>query len=210
MGKNPQITKISRFISLYSQYCGQSKGMLPVYQRWARIGPTNKSWLVHTPKAGLCLSAFVIVTDSENRILIGLPKKHKAWPEQGGLPLMHAAELEREKKYLLPATHLIMEENPKDAALRIARKWVGYRDANPSFMMIQSHVRPSSLWKGESVYVPGTNHWDICFVYTMHANGLPSQIKPWWKEMKFILPSEIKELGRGHLDILEESGFLKG
>src|SRR5579875_2273273 len=162
--------KIPRFTSLNSQTGEQSKDMLSLYQRWARIGPTNRSWLIHTPKAGLCLSTFVIVIDPENRILIGLPKKHGAWPEQGGLPLMHAAELEKEKKYLLPATHLMKEE---------------------------------------SIYSPGANHWDICFVYTMHASSLPSQIKPWWKEMKFILPSEIRELGRGHLDILEEGGFLK-
>src|SRR5579885_2434699 len=79
--------------------------MLPVNESWARIGPTNKSWMIHIPKAGLCLSAFLVITGPENGILIGLPKKHRAWPEQGGLPLMHAEELEKEGKYLLPATH---------------------------------------------------------------------------------------------------------
>jgi ADP-ribose pyrophosphatase YjhB (NUDIX family) len=185
------------------------KDMLPVNERWARIGPTNKAWMIHVPKAGLCLSAFVVITGPENCILIGLPKKHKAWPEQGGLPLMHAEELEREGMYLLPATHLMMEESPDKAAMRIAREWVGYAKAKPSFLMVQSHTRPSSLWKGESIYRPGLNHWDICFVYSMRVDGLPPKVKPWWKEMKFVSPSEIKELGRGHLDILEESGFVK-
>ncbi|MDG6934180.1 MAG: hypothetical protein JRN68_05740 [Nitrososphaerota archaeon] len=124
--------------------------------------------------------------------------------------MRHAGELEKEGEYLLPATHLMMEESPDAAALRIARRWVGYPEAKPSFVMVQSHLRPSSLWKGQTIYRQGSNHWDICFVYTMCEERLPSEIKPWWKEMKFVSPSEFTRLalGRGHRDILEEGGFL--
>lgn len=120
--------------------------MLPQEERWARIGPTKKSWLTHIPKAGLCLSAFVVITNLENEILVGLPRDHKAWPDAGGLPRRHAKGLEKRKGFLLPATHLLMEESPDIASVRIAQKWTGYSNAKPSFVMVQSNLRPSTLW----------------------------------------------------------------
>ncbi len=184
--------------------------MLPIEERWARIGPTKESWLIHVPKAGLCLSAFVVVIDYNNKILLGQPKEHEAWPIAGGLPKFHSKQLEKEGVFILPATHLLMEESPDHAARRITRKWVGYTDAEPSFREVQSHLRPSALWKSYLGEKRGLNHWDICFVYSMQARELPSKIKPWWSEMRFVPSSQISKLniGRGHKDVLKEAGFL--
>jgi hypothetical protein len=183
--------------------------VLPQEERWARIGPTKKSWLTHIPKAGLCLSAFVIITNRENEILVGLPRDHKAWPEAGGFPRRHARNLEKRGELLLPATHLLMEESPERAAVRIAQRWTGYPNAKPSFVMAQSHLRPSKLWnKGKKN--TRLNHWDICFVYSMRVDQLPRKIRPWWTEMRFENPKKIQRtnLGRGHKDVLREAGFL--
>jgi hypothetical protein len=184
--------------------------MLPVTERWARIGPTKKSWLIHVPKAGLCLSSFVVVTNPEDDILLGRPREHEAWPKAGGLPKFHSKQLEKEEEFLLPATHLLMEESPDHAATRIARDWVGYLDAKPSFREVQSHLRPSELWRTRDKK-HGSNHWDICFVYSMQANDLPSGIKPWWREMRFVPSSQISKLklGRGYKDVLKQAGFLR-
>jgi len=115
----------------------------PVTERWARIGPRDPSWLIHVPKAGLCLSAFVVIRKG-NEILLGHPHADNAWPEIGGFPKSHAGEIEKEGSWLLPATHLIMEEKPDHAAKRIANQWVKVR-GTPSFVTVQSHLSPSKL-----------------------------------------------------------------
>jgi ADP-ribose pyrophosphatase YjhB (NUDIX family) len=175
----------------------------PPAQRWARIGPFNRSWLIHTPKAGLCLSAFVIARDRFDRILVGRPHAHAAWASEGGLPVRHARVLEEDGVWLLPATHLLMEEPPERAARRVARRWVGLRRAVPRFLMVQSHLRPSSRWKRESIYRAGRNHWDLCFVYEVRAT-LPKLDPPWWSELRFVDKEGLRrlKLGRGHRDVL--------
>jgi len=176
----------------------------PVTERWARIGPRDASWLIHTPSAGLCLSAFVVVRKGKS-ILLGRPHVHDAWPATGGYPKRHAAKLEKEKYWLLPATHLLMEENPKHAAKRIANQWMGVK-GTPEFVMVQSHLRPSGDRK---LRRKGLNHWDICFVYELKAAATP-KLKPWWSENRFFRPSEINrnKLGRGHKDVLKAANYL--
>jgi len=177
---------------------------LPVTKRWARLGRDNPSRLIHPVETGLCLSAFLVAKHG-NSILVGRPHVHDAWPEKGAYPKWQALELEKEETWLLPATHLLMEESPDHAARRIAHQWVGLR-GNPRFVMVQSHLRPLRLW---NLKLKG-NHWDICFVYELHPKG-PIHHKPWWSEIRFVSPSEILKIkfGRGHRDILEEAGYLK-
>lgn len=171
--------------------------MRPLGKRWARIGPRDTSWLIHTPHAGLCLSAFVVARKGRS-ILLGRPRALDAWPKIGGFPKFRAAEIEREGAWVLPATHLLMEEPPDRAALRIAHQWAGL-NGTPRFMMVQSHIRPAR--KGQ--------HWDICFVYDMSIKRLP-KVKPWWSEMRLHPIKNIRKMkiGRGHRDVLEEAGYL--
>jgi ADP-ribose pyrophosphatase YjhB (NUDIX family) len=173
--------------------------MRAVTERWARIGPKNPSWLIHTPYAGLCLSVF-IVARKDGSILLGRPRLHDAWPRKGGFPKGHAAQIEKEGAWLLPATHLLMEESPDHAAGRIVHEWAGLR-GTPHFSMVQSHLRP---------HPPGSQqHWDICFIYELTAHHSPSS-RPWWSEMRFLPTAKIREmkLARGHRDILEEAGYI--
>lgn len=180
---------------------------LPVTKRWARIGPRDLSWLIHVPRAGFCLSAFVIVRKGKS-ILLGRPHVHNSWPEKGGFPKRHAAEIEKDGSWLLPATHLLMEEPPDRAAKRIANQWAGVK-GTPRFVMVQSHLRPSKRWKSELRWGGGLNHWDICFVYELKNPAKPEP-KPWWAEMRFFPPSEILRirLSRGHKDILKAAHYL--
>jgi len=176
---------------------------LPVTKRWARLGPNNPRRLIHMVETSLCLSAFVIARCGDS-ILLGRPRAHEAWLRKGGYPKWQAAELEKEGAWLLPATHLMMEEPPDRAAKRIANEWAGLK-GTPRLVEVQSHLRPLRLWNQK---LKG-NHWDICFVYELLLKSAP-RAKPWWAEIKFVPPSEIwrMNLGRGHRDILEEAGYI--
>ena len=178
----------------------------PVTKRWARIGPRDSSWLRHVPAAGLCLSSFVIVRKGDY-ILLGLPHANNSWPEKGGYPTRHAVELEKNGSWLLPATHLLMEESPDRAARRIANEWAGVT-GEPTFLMVQSHLRSSSVRKSRRKS-RGSNHWDICFVYELETRTTPRS-KPWWSETRFFSRTKIRKLrlGRGHKDILSVAGYL--
>jgi len=175
----------------------------PVAERWARLGPKNRHALVHTPKPGVCLSTFIIAK-RRNSILLYHPRAHVAWETKGAFPKDLAAELAKKGAWLLPATHLLMEESPDRAARRITREWAGLK-GNPRFLMVQSHIRPGGFRNSK---VKG-NHWDICFIYELTVRTVP-KAKPWWTETRFVPISKISSmnLGRGHLDILKEAGFV--
>lgn len=177
-------------------------------ERWARFGPRSVSWLRHIPRAGLCLSTFVIARRG-NSILLGRPLASAAWPEKGGFPKHQAEQLEKEGTWLLPATHLLMDETPDDSARRIACEWAGL-SGKTRFVTVQSHLRlrkPGQM--GYTMLRKKLNHWDICFIYEMRTKALP-KAKPWWSEMRFFSTREILKitLGRGHIDILKEAGYL--
>jgi len=182
--------------------------MRPVSVRWARIGPRTPSWMTHTPKAGLCLSVFIVARKGDS-ILLGRPKAHDAWPEKGGYPKKQAAEIGKENAWLLPATHLLMEEPPDHAARRIAHQWAGLK-GTPRFVMVQSHVRPQT--HGHPGYKRSgrqLQHWDICFVYEMRTKQLP-KVKAWWAEMRLLPTAKVRKtkLARGHRDVLKKAGYL--
>jgi ADP-ribose pyrophosphatase YjhB (NUDIX family) len=176
----------------------------PVTERWARLGPRDRHTLVHTPEAGLCLSAFVI-SRRRNSILLFRPHAHDAWETKGAFPKRGAAELAKEGAWLLPATHLLMEESPDHAARRIVREWAGLK-GTPRLLMVQSHTRPGGFL-GKRL---SGNHWDICFVYELTTGNEP-RAKPWWSEARYVPIPRISrmKLGRGHLDILREAGIIR-
>jgi len=180
----------------------------PLTERWARFGPRDPSWMIHVRKAGLCISAFVVIRKG-NSILLGRPHAHNAWPQMGGFPLRHAAAIEKDGSWLLPATHLLMEESPDHAAKRIANQWAGVK-GTPRFVTFQSHVRPSGQWKSELRWGRRLNHWDLCFVYELRAHSNPKH-NPWWSEIRFFPATDIAdmELSRGHKDILKAAGYLR-
>lgn len=187
--------------------CDMDMRNWPLTSRWARIGPPDSSWMIHVPKAGLCLSAFVVIRKG-NSVLLGRPHAHDAWPELGGYPLRHAAAIEKEGSWLLPATHLVIEESPDRAAKRIANQWAGVK-GTPKFVMVQSHLRPSARSKSKLKMGRKLNHWDICFVYELRARNNPKH-KPWWSELQFFQPRDIADmrLSRGHKDVLKAAKYV--
>ena len=177
--------------------------MLPKRIRWARFGPTNRSWMIHVPGGGVCLSAFVLGRGPRGSVLMGRPRAHPAWPEHGGLALWRAREIEKSGEWVLPATHLKMDETPEAAALRIARGFTGLRGARPRFLRVESHHRPSVHWVRSGGRRIRLNHWDLCFVFEVGVRAAP---KPpaWWSELRLVPQTELRRLkiGRAHRDLL--------
>ncbi len=171
--------------------------------RWARIGPTDRRWLLHVPKGGLCLSAFVIVRNRRGDVLLGRPAFDRSWLESGGLPLWRVRELVREGVWVLPATHFMMYESPDRAATRIARRWTGGATGRPRFVAVDSYAAPSPYRRSGRARGTTDLHWDFCFLYEMRSDRAPRRGRA-WTELKFVPRTEISKLkiGRGQRDIV--------
>ncbi len=177
--------------------------MRPNEVKWARIGPTSRKWFQHVPKAGMCLSAFLVVRDPAGGILFGRPRRHRAWPEKGCMPYWRLDDLIRSGAWVLPASHLMMEESPDHAASRIARDWAGLISAKPRLVSVDSSTFPGGGWEGRGPTRHRVRHWAIGFVYEAEAVRLPPEA-PWWQEMKFVRREDLRKLpiGRAHRDLL--------
>jgi hypothetical protein len=177
--------------------------MIPVTARWARIGPANRKWLIHVPPGGLCLSAFVLIRNRKGEVLFGRPRVDRAWPDQGGVGMWRVREFVRSGEWELPATHLLMEEDPARAAQRIARSWGGLPKSTPTLVAVDSSRSPSGSWVGSGRNRRRVYHWMIGFVYELRTARKPRPFRG-WAETKFVPLNELGALtiGRGHRDFL--------
>jgi ADP-ribose pyrophosphatase YjhB (NUDIX family) len=183
---------------------GTSRGLPPIGVRWARFGPTDRKWLMHVPVAGVCLSAFVIVRNRKGDILLGRPRPHPAWAEKGCLPRFRVQELVQQKAWILPASHLMVEEAPEMAARRICRDWAGLRGADPKLIAIDSSRMATGRSTGSGRNRRPLNHWAVGFVYEVRTDHPPAPA-PWWSETKFIPRASLRttRIGRAHRDIID-------
>ena len=160
--------------------------------------------MMHTPPGGVCLSAFLVVRNARGDVLFGRPRRHKAWPEKGCVPYWRLGSFVKENSWILPASHLLMEEHPDRAAKRIARFWAHLPHAQPKLVTLDSSTMPTGRWTGRGTRRRRVNHWAIGYVYEVRSDAQPSPA-PWWKEMRFFPVSELRSLkiGRAHLDLLK-------
>jgi ADP-ribose pyrophosphatase YjhB (NUDIX family) len=184
--------------------------MLPITERWARWGSTNRKWFVHVPRGGVCLSAFLIVRNRRGDVLFGRPQPHSTWPERGCLPRWRVDEINRNEEWILPASHLMMAESPDRAARRIAREWAGLPHAKLRFIGIDSSQFPMGGRVGRGRTRRRVYHWTLCFLYEARSERSPRP-SPKWKVLTFIPKKRIRGLriGRFHRDVLlasERSG----
>jgi hypothetical protein len=178
--------------------------MEPPTTRWARIGPTNRKWLIHVPAGGLCLSTFVLVRNSHGDVLFGRPRAHRNWPEKGGVGVWRVRDLEREGAWTLPATHLLIGEDPAQGAKRIARTWGSVANPRPHLLGIDSCRMPTGQWKGVGRRRRQIFHWAVGFVYEVRASRI-GRTDPGWSELRFIPRARLRSLniGRDHRDFLK-------
>jgi len=177
--------------------------MLPVTSRWARFGPTNRSWFIHVPRGGFCVSAFVVVRNRRGDVLLGRPTLHRDWPEEGCLPVWRVREEVRAGSWILPASHFLMDESPDHASVRISRKWAGLPGVKPRLVVVESHLFPTDMWAGTGPRRRRINHWALCFIFEVRTDRVPKK-GPWWAELRFVPLSELSSIriGRSHDDII--------
>jgi len=177
--------------------------MLPLQSRWARFGPPDLAWFSHIPAGGFCVSAFLLVRNRRGDVLLGQPKKHPDWPEKGCLPIWRVRSVQKEKGWILPASHFLMDESPEHAANRIMRAWTGISVGTPRLLGVESEVMPTGKKAGSGRARHRLNHWALCFVYELKTNRSPKPPRA-WAELRFFPVSELGtiHIGRNHGDLL--------
>ena len=147
------------------------------------------------PIGGICLSAFVILSQSgeARHVLMGHLNKDADWEHIGGLDRTRAAT--HSIGWMLPSSHLILYESPHEAARRILKEQLCLTD---------------QLLEGPSVFseVYGANsHWDLEFIFQGQRDSIdPCDV---WKDLSFVDLNKLKreEIARSHEDILAHVGM---
>jgi ADP-ribose pyrophosphatase YjhB (NUDIX family) len=161
-------------------------------------------WAV--PRAGLCLSAFVLVGDPKNPnlVLLGRPASSAPWAELGNLEPAHLESLQ--DRWVLPACHLVEFESPRAAADRIAREQLGLDHVELRGPEVFSESYPSRI-------DPETGtHWDFHFLFRADWPRGREMGSSAFKELRLIDTRLVAapQLGRGHGDILILAGYPLG
>lgn len=166
----------------------------------------NKYWedpnlaIKEIPDGGFCLSAFVVLTKTANKeeILLGKINPEANWEYVGALNKNFATNIA--KGWMIPSSHLIFGEDPKDAAKRILREQLGLEKLELKGPFVVSFQYPSSR-------MPQYMHWDIEFIFSGEVNNVAKN--ELWNELQFVNIKNVsrKDFARGHEDILEALGY---
>lgn len=155
------------------------------------------------PAAGLCLSAFLVIseTDRANRVLMGHLDPAAPWDHIGALDSSRTAI--HCQGWMLPSSHLLVKESPQAAARRIAREQLDLPDLVLGEPTVVSEVYAPRRFpeKGE--------HWDLEFLFRgeLEPGRLPHPAA--WAELRFVdLDATPKRaIARSHEDILTVAGL---
>lgn len=145
----------------------------------------------------LCISSFLVSMTDEG-LLLGRMRDHKEWNSLDRIAAGGPGF--EEGRWVLPASHLRVGEDPAAAAERIASEQLRARYGDLSLWRVLSFAYP----------FPSRNqdlHWDVCFIYGVEAEVL--SVPPWFAEIRRVPPGEIERLrfARGHGDVIEELGL---
>ena len=158
------------------------------------------------PEGGLCLSAFLVLTERGHpgRVLLGHLDPAAPWDHIGALDASRTAV--HSKGWMLPSSHLIVCESPDAAARRIAEEQLGRTDLVLSEPRVVSEVATPKRFPGLA------RHWDLEFIYRGEWPDTATPRAPAWTDLKFVdLTATPKaEIARSHEDILESAGFRFG
>ena len=149
------------------------------------------------PEGGVCLSAFIILSkeNSPNQVLMGRLNKNVSWDHIGALD---QTRVERHSKgWMLPSSHLILGEDPREAASRILKEQLGLNDQPVEGPRVFSETSEP------------LNHWDLEFVFSGERSDVP--LHEAWSELKFVdlTCTRRQEIARSHEDILAHVGKWK-
>jgi len=174
------------------------------FMRFNKEPETMAFSMPEVPEGGLCLCAFLVITDSENpnSVLMGRLNPKAPWDHIGSLD---ASRVEiHSKRWMLPSSHLILHESPQEAARRILKEQLELTDLKLEGPRVVSEVyTPKRLPN-----LP--NHWDFEFIFSgeLRKDQLPKPDA--WTTLTFVNLDHAKktEIARSHEDILESAGLV--
>jgi len=179
-------------------------------RRFARYRPTEGEvagrhvWAV--PRAGLCLSVFLLVGDPKNPnlVVLGRPAASAPWEEIGSLDPAHRESLQ--DRWLLPASHFVEFESPRTAAERVAREQLGLEQVELRGPEVFSESYPYRSDPENGI------HWDLDFLFRADWPRGRELQSPAFKELRLIDTRLLAgpQIGRGHGDILMLAGYPLG
>jgi ADP-ribose pyrophosphatase YjhB (NUDIX family) len=156
------------------------------------------------PEGGLCLSAFLVITDTEktNSVLMGHLNPKAPWDHIGALDLSRVDV--HSKGWMLPSSHLMVYESPQAAAKRILREQLEI-----DYPVLEGPQVVSETYTPRR-FPNLPRHWDIEFIFKgeISKDRIP---KPYaWSNLSFVdLDSAKKsEIARSNEDILESAGLV--
>jgi hypothetical protein len=104
---------------------------------------------------------------------------------------------------MLPSSHLLLYESPRDAAKRILREQLGWEDRGkePESLQMFSEVYDAPKYEIK-------NHWDMEFVFSKEVEERENVSHPAWTKLEFLDVRKLQdsEFARSHQDILAEIG----
>ncbi len=170
--------------------------------RFNKLGDVDFG-MPEVPEGGLCLSAFLVLAENgqPQRVLMGHLNPAAPWDHIGALDASRTAV--HSKGWMLPSSHLLVNESPDDAAHRIAAEQLGRRDLSFADPRVVSEVYTPKRFPDI------VRHWDLEFIFrgTWPA-GAPPQAAA-WTELRFVdLATTPKSaIARSHEDVLESAGL---
>src|SRR2546428_546609 len=92
------------------------------FSRFSKSPATAAFSVTEIPDDGVCLSAFLIVTEARDarKVLMGHMNPKAPWDHIGALDPSRVEA--HSHGWMLPSSHLIFRESPDDAARRVARE----------------------------------------------------------------------------------------
>lgn len=147
------------------------------------------------PAGGMCLSVFLFVS-RRGQILLGKYKDDPKWEDLAGL------DPDRRQRHgrgwTIPASHLKLGEDPRDAATRIGEQILRLPGARYSEPRVEVDFYASEA-------VPGEMHYDIWFfVDAVPPDRREVSVPPWYAALEWHNPRSLPatEYARGHEDVV--------
>jgi len=173
------------------------------FSRFSKSRDTAAFSITEIPAGGVCLSAFLIVTEAGHptKLLMGHMNPEAPWDDLGALDPSRVEVHSR--GWMLPSSHLIFQESPGDAARRIAREQLDLPDLPLTGPLVVSEAYTPRR------FPDAPKHWDIEFLF---RGELPAAAVPHsaaWAELAFVdLRRTAKsEIARSHEDVIESAGL---
>lgn len=170
--------------------------------RFNKLGDTPFS-MPEVPEGGLCLSAFLVLTEAGHNecVLMGHLNPAAPWDHIGALDPSRTSV--HSKGWMLPSSHLILNESPDGAACRIAAEQLECRDLVLSEPLVVSEVYTPKRFPDV------VRHWDLEFIFRGTWPGGAAPHAAAWTELRFVdLATTPKSaIARSHEDVLESAGL---